>query len=150
MILSSLNLFIPAFEVAAHAQKLLLKINSVQDASVECVDNGIITRGKATLGLEVPFEALWQVSALATNEIVIELVRLKASVFGLGNDALSGMLMNQLAKKLESVPGVRVEGRTLHADANVVLKERFNIELCGVLRVLSATREGVTIQIEKG
>ena len=153
MQISSLDLFIPAAEVEARVQQLLLKITSVQDASAECVDNGIITRGKTTLAITVPFEALWRVSHggapshLATNEIVVELVWLKASVFGLGNDAMAGVLMNAVAKKLEDVHGVHVEGRAIRADAVVVLKERLGVELRGVLRVLSFTREGVSVQV---
>jgi len=133
-----------------HAQKLLAKISAVQDASVEFVDSGVITRGNVTLGLSVPFEARWQVVVRATNEVVITLEHLKASVFGMGGGAMTEMLMKQLAKKLEDVEGVRVEGNAIHADAVVVLKQQFNIELRGVLREVVLTREGVSVRIEKG
>ena len=147
MQLSALNLFIPAHEAQAHARKALAKISALQDAEAELTDAGVITRGRVSLGLSVPFEALWQVSLLATNEVVITLERLKASVFGMGGDAMADGLMKLLAKKLEPIAGVRVEGRVIRADASVVLKQQFNIELRGVLREVAVTREGVSIKI---
>ena len=147
MKISALDVFITAEEVASHIQKLLAKIPVVQNATVECADNGIIIRGNATLGLTVPFETLWHVTARATNEVVVELARLKASVFGLGGDAMAEMLMNQLSKKLEHITGVRVEGRTIRADAVAVLKQ-YDVELRGVLREITVTREGVSIKVD--
>jgi len=148
MMLSTLDVFFTAAEVAAHAQKLLAKISAVQDASVELINAGVITRGNANLGLSVPFEARWQVATVATNEVVITLEHLKASVFGMGGGAMTEMLMKQLAKKLEGVVGVRVAGNAIRADAAVVLKQQFNIELRGVLREVAITREGVSIRVE--
>jgi len=143
----ALDVFIPSVEAEARAKKLLAKISAVQDASVELVDSGVITRGNANLGLSVPFEARWQVAVCATNEVVITLEHLKASVFGMGGGAMTEMLMKQLAKKLEGVAGVRVEGNAIHADAAVVLKQQFNIELRGVLREVAITREGVKVRV---
>jgi len=146
MILSALDLFIPAHEAAAHAQKLLAKISALQNATAELVDAGIITRGNVNLGLSVPFEARWQVAAFATNEVVATLEHLKASVFGMGGGAMTEMLMKQLAKKLEGVAGVRVEGNAIRADAAVVLKQ-YGVELRGEIKTLSITREGVSIRV---
>ena len=139
----SLKIFVPAAEAVAHAQNALTKISAINDASVELVDNGVITRGRANLGLNIPFEALWHVAALATSEVVVTLVELKAGAFGMGGNMLADALMKLIAKKLDAIPGTRVEGRKIYADAAVVLKERLGVELRGVIHEFSITREGV-------
>ena len=144
----SLHLFIPAHEAQAHAKKALAQISALQDAEAELTDNGVITRGKVNFGLALPFEALWQVTASATNEVVVTLSHLKASMFGMGGDAMAEGLMKLLAKKLESVASVRVESRAIHADATALLKQQFNIELHGALREVKISREGVSLRVE--
>ena len=148
MTLTTLHLFIPAHEARTHAKKALAQISALQDAEAELTDNGVITRGKVNFGLALPFEALWQVTTSATNEVVVTLSHLKASVFGMGGDAMAEGLMKLLAKKLEGTAGVRIAGRAIHADAAALLRERFNIELRGALREIKISREGVSIRVE--
>jgi len=143
----SLHLFIPAHEAQAHVKKALAQISALQDAEAELTDNGVITRGKVNLGLALPFEALWQVTASAT-EIIVTLSHLKASMFGMGGDAMAEGLMKLLAKKLESIAGVRIAGRAIHAETAALLKQQFNIELRGVLREVKISREGILIRVE--
>ena len=146
MKLTTLDLFIPVHEAATHARKMLAKISALQDATAELVDGGVIARGSVNLGLSVPFEARWRVATVATNEVVITLEHLKASVFGMGGGAMTDALMKLLAKKLEGVAGVRVEGNAIHADAAVVLKQ-YGVELRGKIKTLSITCEGVVLQV---
>ena len=148
MTLARLDLFIPAAEAAAHAQKMLAQISALQNAAVELADNSVITRGKISLGLSVPFEARWHVAALATHNVILTLQHLDARVFGMGATALSAALMKFISTRLAEEPGIRVEGNAIYVDAAIVLKQQFGVELRGTLREVATTREGVSIRVE--
>jgi len=145
MQLTALNIFISAGEAVARAQKLLSTSSELRHVEPELVDGGVVLRrsvGPFALKLS------WQVSTLATtNGVKAELVKVEPSLMGAN---ISDALMKEIAKKLGGVAGVCVEGRAIRADAGVVLKHQFGVELAGVLREVAVTREGVSIRIEKG
>ncbi len=138
-----------AAALVAHLQKALAGISAVKEAVVELVDGGVVTRGTASLGLSVPFEARWQVSTSATpGEIIVELAQLEARVFGMSSDTMAAGLMKIIAKKIEAISGVRVEGRTVRVMVADMLRQQFGVTLDGVVRGVEVTREGIAMTIE--
>ncbi|MCL1910457.1 MAG: hypothetical protein FWG05_05945 [Kiritimatiellaeota bacterium] len=143
MKISTLDVFVTAQEAAARAKELLAKVPELKDCEVELRDNGVaLRRSVGPLALEL----VWRVSLVAPNEVVAELSQVAPSLMGGG--MMADALMKEIAKKLNGVPGLRVEGREIFADAAVFLRARLGVELAGALRELAVTREGVSIRME--
>ena len=116
MQINSLNIFVSAQEVESRAKKFLAGIPELKDCAVELRDGAVVLR--RGVGPFV-FELTWQVAALATNAVAVELAGVKPSL--MGGATMKDALMSQIEKKLAGIAGVRVEGRAIHADAGAIM-----------------------------
>jgi hypothetical protein len=111
MEIQALKLFITDADVAALAEQHLGAGEGIEDLQVRLTPDGVVLSGRyPTSFFNVTFETVWQVSA-AGIEIRVELATVR--VAGFPANMLRGAMMKTLSDRVESEPGVRVEGEAV-------------------------------------
>lgn len=147
MVVQKLMLVLEEADVVSRLRKGLDSVGQVRDVSFSLVPGLVRIGGKFQAGIPIPFDTQWSVDLQeGGRRLGVKLAGVSVGFFGLSAETVTSQIMGALAQRLQSVPGLAVEGDTLVLDPAVLLAEK-GVRLGAEIRCVEVKQGCVEIEV---